>query len=235
MAVRILYNMGGNRHRLSHETLEQSRRSQHVRALFWLCYTIDKEMAFRECKTPLINDADCDLDIPVTYVSISSDSSFFPRPLSSQELLFPSDLRLAIIKSKIHRLLYSDDGIAQSEARRIQYIRELDEELSDFKSNFPVICQPEGVLNRTVPDFMLHDLSLRGVNIHLEYYHCLAKIHGASNAGGTSSPESWPQLPSSVELCYESARSTLLYISRVRHLVGPETFWSVSLSSISPL
>ncbi|KAF7586584.1 hypothetical protein BBP40_008658, partial [Aspergillus hancockii] len=178
MAIRILYNIGGNKHKQTYESPEQNRRNQHVRALFWLCYAIDKEMAFRECKTPLINDADCDLDIPPTYVSTSSDSSFFPKPLSSQELLFPSDIRLALIKSKIHRLLYSDQGVAQSEARRIQYIRELDQELSDFKSNFPVNCQPEGVLNRTVPDFLLHDLSLRGVNIHLEYYHCLAKIHG---------------------------------------------------------
>ncbi|PIG79704.1 C6 transcription factor, partial [Aspergillus arachidicola] len=226
MATRMLYNMGANRNRAPpDETLEQSQHRQHVRALFWLCYAIDKEMSLRECKTPLINDADCDLYLPAAYVSTSSDRSFFPEPLSTKELLFPSDLRLALIKSKIQHLLYSDHGIAQPEARRIQYIRELDQELSDIKSNFPVTCQPEDVLDRSVPDSLLHDLSLRGVNIHLEYYYCLAKIHGASNNGGIPSPQSWSSLPSSMEICHQSARSTLLYLGRVRHLIMPETFW----------
>ncbi|KAB8230457.1 uncharacterized protein BDW43DRAFT_285466 [Aspergillus alliaceus] len=226
MAMRMLYNIGGNRNRpVRDETLEQRQHREHVRALFWLCYAIDKEMSLRECKTPLINDADCDLDLPATYVSTSSDRSFFPEPLSTKELLFPSDLRLALMKSKIQSLLYSDHGIAQPEARRIQYIRELDQELSDIKSNFPVTCQPEDVLDRSVPDSLLHDLSLRGVNIHLEYYYCLSKIHGASSTGGISSPQSLLLLPSSMEICHESARSTLLYISRVRHLMQPETFW----------
>ncbi|KAE8380973.1 hypothetical protein BDV26DRAFT_279105 [Aspergillus bertholletiae] len=177
MATRMVYNMGANRNGAPpDETLQQSQHRQHVRALFWLCYSIDKEMSLRECKTPLINDADCDLYLPAGYVSTSSDRSFFPEPLSSTELLFPSDLRLALIKSKIQNLLYSDYGIAQSEARRIQYI---------------------------------------------------PKIHGASNNGGIPSPQSWSLLPSSMEICHQSARSTLLYLSRVRHLMQPETFWFV--------
>ncbi|KAE8389794.1 hypothetical protein BDV23DRAFT_172817 [Aspergillus alliaceus] len=170
MAMRMLYNIGGNRNRpVRDETLEQRQHREHVRALFWLCYAIDKEMSLRECKTPLINDADCDLDLPATYVSTSSDRSFFPEPLSTKELLFPSDLRLALMKSKIQSLLYSDH----------------------------------------------------------EYYYCLSKIHGASSTSGISSPQSLLLLPSSMEICHESARSTLLYISRVRHLMQPETFWLV--------
>ncbi|KAE8404753.1 hypothetical protein BDV37DRAFT_271202 [Aspergillus pseudonomiae] len=162
MAIRMLYNMGANRNRAPpDETLEQSQHRQHVRALFWVCYSIDKEMSLRECKAPLINDADCDLHLPAAYVSTSSNRSFFPEPLSTKELLLPSDLRLALIKSKIQHLLYSGH----------------------------------------------------------------AKIHGASNNGGIPSRESWSLLPSSMEICHQSARSTLLYLSRMRHSIMPETFW----------
>ncbi|CBF87757.1 uncharacterized protein ANIA_09516 [Aspergillus nidulans FGSC A4] len=212
LAVRIVFNTGANR-------AETERKSPHLRAMFWLLYSFDKENSLRRSQPPLIHDADCDLDLPSTYLFEYTDYHFFQNELSSHALLYPSDLRMALLKSRIYRLLYSVEAQRQSEARRLQRIRELDQELVNLKASFPRHCQPDDFAKGLVPDTLFHDLSLRGANIHLGYYFCLTKIHSATAGGGMSPPAS------SIELCYQAARSTLLYIRRVQNCIIPETFW----------
>ncbi|RHZ66393.1 hypothetical protein CDV55_100206, partial [Aspergillus turcosus] len=120
---------------------------------------------------------------------------FFTSELSPKELLYPSDLRLAMLKSKVYHLLYSEQSLSHSRARRLQLIRELDEELNDLKSQFPAACKPDAV------------------------------IHGASAIGSTPVSQSLSPPSTSIALCYQAARSTLIYLRRIRHLIFPETFW----------
>ncbi|KAL4809700.1 hypothetical protein BDV18DRAFT_132622 [Aspergillus unguis] len=213
MAVKILFNLGGN-------TSNPKPNNHHLRAIFWLVYGFDKENSLRRSRPPLINDADCDLDLPPTYLSEYTDYHFFGthEPCSSSALLYPADLRMALLKSRIYRLLYSLEAQRQPDARRLQSIRELDEHLGDLRASFPRHCQPDDFAEGRVPDTLFHDLSLRGTTIHLEYYSCLTKIHAATLLGGTPPP-------SSVEICYQAARSTLLYIGHMQHCIIPETFW----------
>lgn len=225
IAARILYTLGGHRTRQLDESQDHLPHRKHLRALFWLCYALDKEMSIRYCVAPVINDVDCDLELPENYVMSFSDHQFLQKPMSADELLYPSDLRLAMIKSKIYRLLYHDDGYTQDKARRLQHIRELDQELSELKSSFPVGFQTDSFATETAPNYMFHDLSLRGVNLHLESYLCLGKIHEGSSACGVPSPDSWFPLPSSVEIWPGAARSTLLYVSRAREFLNWHTFW----------
>ncbi|GFF44556.1 hypothetical protein IFM58399_07320 [Aspergillus lentulus] len=224
MAVRILFNLGAHRTGPTYESTAHKHQHQHLRALFWTFYAVDKEMSLRKCQPPMINDTDCDLTLPERYVAQSSEHQFFTSELSSKELLYPSDLRLAMLKSRVYHLLYSEQSLSHSRARRLQLIRELDQELNDLKSQFPSACKPDAVVSGNVPDYFIHDLSLRGVNVHLEYYHCLSKIHGAS-AIGTPVLQSLSPPSTSIELCYQAARSTLIYLRRIRHLIFPETFW----------
>ncbi|KAL3477918.1 hypothetical protein BJX99DRAFT_120762 [Aspergillus californicus] len=221
-AVRMLYTLGANRY-----SVTQEPEGEHIRAIFWLCYGLDKDLAIRFGWPPSIQDVDCDLRLPDNYISSRSNDQFFFRPLSPQQLLLPSDIRLALIKSKIYTYLYSDhDRGAQPEAaRRLQCIRELDEELSDLKSKFPDSCWPDVFATGEAPDYTFHDLSLRGVNLHLEYYYCLGRIHGAGSAFNLSSPQGFSFLPSSAELFYQESRTMLLYICRVRHFLNWHTFW----------
>ncbi|CAG8927002.1 unnamed protein product [Penicillium salamii] len=225
VAVQLVYNLGANKIQTPHEIHRTDQRSQHLRAMFWHCYAIDKEFSIRKSQPPLINDDDCDLDLPTTYARNTSERHFYMKPLSSKELLFPSDLRFSLLKSRIFRLLYSVHGQALPEARRLQHIRELDQELSDLKEGYPVSCRPDVFATESAPDYLFHDLSIRGVNIHLEYYYCLGKIHGASSSCRITSPQNWSPLPSSAELCFEAARSSLIYISRTRQFVNHHTFW----------
>ncbi|KAL4968168.1 uncharacterized protein BDV14DRAFT_206801 [Aspergillus stella-maris] len=212
MAVRILFNLEAN-------IIQTERKTPHLRAIFFLFYAVDKENSLRRSRPPLINDADCDLDLPATYLSEYTDYHFFGNQLSSKALLYPSDLRMSLLKSRIYRLLYSVEAKKQPEARLLQSIRELDQELGDLKASFPRNCQPDDFAQGLVPDTLFHDLSLRGATIHLQYYFCLTKIHSATAGGSLSPPES------SIELCYQAARSTLLYIGRAQHCIIPETLW----------
>ncbi|OJJ99008.1 hypothetical protein ASPACDRAFT_53148 [Aspergillus aculeatus ATCC 16872] len=227
MAIRLLTNLGGNLAPMPSGSRVDDHHGRHLRALFWLCYSVDREMSIRNSHSPLLHDTDCDLDLPEKYVMASSETQFRLGPLSKDELLYPSDLRMCVIKSKIHRLLYSDYGLAQPASIRVQYVRELDEELSNLRAQFPADCRPENLSPGGIPDSLVLDLSLRGINMHLEYYYCLAKIHGACRVagGGFPSLDDLSPLSSSRELCYQAARSILLYIHRLRHLVIPQTFW----------
>ncbi|KAJ5670733.1 transcriptional regulator family: Fungal Specific TF [Penicillium maclennaniae] len=225
MAVQVLYNLGGHKVRASREFQGRPQHNQHLRALFWLCYGMDKEFSIRKGQPPLLNDADCDLELPAKYALKPSENHFYFKPLSSQELLYPSDLRFSLLKTKIFRLLYSREGQAHSEARRLQLIRELDDELSALKMEYPVECRPDAFATQSAPDYLFHDLSIRGVSIHLEYYYCLGKIHGASDLYNIPTMQNWSPLPSSAEICYEAARSTLIYMTRVQHYVNYHTFW----------
>ncbi|GAT18508.1 C6 transcription factor [Aspergillus luchuensis] len=180
---------------------------RHLRALFWFCYGADKNMLIRYNQPPHFIDADCDLQIPDNYVLSSSDNQFFSRPLSHNELLFPSDVRLSLLKSKVYHLLYSRHARAQPEARRLQYIRELDQELNDLKRTFPASCWPDLFATPSAPNYTFHDLSMRGVCLHLEFYFLLGKIHEASPClESNNSISSWSILPSSVELFYQESR-----------------------------
>lgn len=227
IAIQVLYNLGGHKIRPTPETPGRSQQSLHLRALFWLCYGIDSEFSIRKGQPPMLSDVHCDLDLPVNYTSKSSEHHFYWKPLSSKELLYPSDLRLNLIKSKIYKLLYSEKNASHSEARRIQLIRELDHDLSTLRSEFPVDCRPDLFATENAPDYLFHDLSIRGVSIHLEYYYCLGKIHGANNSYNIPAQDSWSPLQSSAEICYEAARSTLIYVSRVQHIINYHTFWYV--------
>ncbi|KAE8420431.1 hypothetical protein BDV36DRAFT_249823 [Aspergillus pseudocaelatus] len=218
-AVRILYKLGG--HRQNNPDGDQGTHNHyHIRSLFWLSYWMDKEMSLRACREPMINDASCDLELPSTYVSQSSTYQFLQAPLSSDILLYPSDLRLALIKSKIYRLLHSDSGRAHPESTRMQRILELDQELSALESSFPAHCQPHVFATPDCPLYAFHDLSMRGVTLHLDYYYCVKRIHEASAACSTQYSFS-----SGMGLSHQTSRCMLLYINQVKSFITWHSFW----------
>ncbi|KAL3454251.1 fungal-specific transcription factor domain-containing protein [Aspergillus insuetus] len=225
VAVRMLYNLGAHR---THSTAPNNAdQHSHLRDLFWACYGMDKEMSIRSSQPPLINDAECDLDLPSNYIQGASLHQFVDQPLPEDVLLYPSDLRFSLLKSKLYTHLLSPSAQTLSEPRRLELIRQLDHELAELKAGFPAHLQPDptAYLN---PDYKVHDISLRGMNIHLEYYYCLRMIHEASivssmayhGTSGAARP-----LSSSVELYYHAVRSTLLYFIRVEGLVQAPTVW----------
>jgi hypothetical protein len=222
----MLYNLGA--HRINPATPNNPEQHTHLRALFWACYGMDKEMSIRRSQPPLINDAECELDLPPNYIQGASLHQFVDQPLSDDVLLYPSDLRFSLLKSKLYTHLLSPTAQTLTDTQKLQLIRQLDNELAELKASFPAPFQPDptAYLN---PNYKVHDISLRGMNIHLEYYYCLRVMHEASIVSsmaytGTGHTQSQP-LASSVELYYHAVRSTLFYFIRVEGLVQAPTVW----------
>ncbi|GLA65422.1 hypothetical protein AtubIFM54640_007174 [Aspergillus tubingensis] len=247
-AIRILYQLGGHRitpppeyqpQASSTTTTNNTKSHFHLRAIFWLCYGMDKEMCIRSCSPPLIHDIDVDLDFPQTYIGSTTHSPPPPRqsPSSSAAslssynsteipLLYPTDIRLAIFKSHIYNRLYSSHAQSLPEARRLAHIRQLDQDLSELYAEFPLGHTPAHTPrsetstpnNRdpTIPSSSSNEessnhklVNIRPINIHLEYHYCIRKLHEASITTSLSVVSA--PLPSSLELYYQASRSTLLY------------------------
>ncbi|KAL4975022.1 hypothetical protein BDW66DRAFT_167443 [Aspergillus desertorum] len=149
---------------------------------------VHRTLAIRFDRPPLLNDIDLDLRLPDGYAtSFLNDHFSEKKTLSSPADIYPSDIRMSLIKSKIYTLLYSDHGRAEPGAIRLQCLRELDEELSALTSSFPDSY------------YTFHDLS---------------KIHEASSAYSFS-PTGVVLLPFSVELFYQVSRIIILYLSYI--------------------
>ena len=205
----------------SHSLSLETRRTLHLRDVFWICYVVDKEITFRTGRPPIINDTACDLTFPEYYwQQIQQDFQGAPR--------LPGDLRLTLIKSKAYDKLYSPNALRKADAEILKDIRELDEMLENWRLSLPPRRRPtlsfsqqrSHVLNKDNFDMMTF-------LIRLEYHHCMTTIHQASSrctnwAGNHRTAEG---LGSSLDLALESSRSLLLYFTSVEHHLTPHIFW----------
>merc|ERR1712093_123459 len=114
VACRLLFMLGGHMYPQSQQQLGRTcvasdldrRTKDHIRKLFWLCYTVDKIIALRTGEPPCIDDQQCDLTLPLAYADVLYQKGDFDAALPTALSLFPGDLRLSIIKSLSSR----DDG-----------------------------------------------------------------------------------------------------------------------------
>lgn len=219
----------------------QDREDRQLRALFWICYVFDKDMALRTGQPPIISDDFCDLTLPEwsdesRFVTNSPgrDRAGMPRNNELEVPWFPGDLRLSLLKSKACRLLFSAPSLRQSDAELLRTIRELDEELESWRVSIPADFSPALSVSekhaRLVSDLdksrgMLH------IGLNLEYQYLMNVIHAASgrcmvDGSGPGQAASFG-VQSSLELSVEASRSTLIYLSAAaKRLVG-DAFWYV--------
>ncbi|GKU14293.1 unnamed protein product [Fusarium langsethiae] len=109
------------------EPYDKGNINHHMRDLFWVCYCMDKDLCHRIAQPPAINDAHCDLSLPANYAemqntNILSLSQFSPYNPATVPL-YPWDIRLSVIKSRIHDDLYSMSALRQPEAEILRRIR----------------------------------------------------------------------------------------------------------------
>lgn len=216
------------------------RANRHLRTLFWLCYTIDKEIALRTGQPPFIADENCDLTLPPGYLeyrsrlclsrgstpsSMSDDPSFHPMP---------GDIRLSILKSKACRGLYSVEALKKSDTELLRDIRELDAEVEAWRVSVPPTFRPSLSISKNArlpPGLGLHE-NMERIMIHLEYHYLMAAIHRASGRCPSLPIENSSErdmldvgVLSSLELSVEASRSTLFYLRAAVHELADEAFW----------
>lgn len=217
----------------------KEREASQLRLLFWLCYIFDKDIALRTGQPPLMSGDYCDLTLPDNYM----ECYFYLEDLNEdlndahEELTphLPGDPRLSYLKDKTCRLLYSAHAQKKSDAEILRDIRELDDELENWRQTIPPDFRPSLSIPEKKQEIlrgMQLPRSMRHIGLHLEYHHLMTTIHRASERcytiqaeNGTIEDDWNPGVRSSIALSLEASRSTLIYLrAAVKGLAG-EAFW----------
>ncbi|KAJ5923844.1 hypothetical protein N7466_008031 [Penicillium verhagenii] len=235
IAARLIFMLGGNLtgSKVYSNGERDIRRQQQLRNLFWICYTMDKDVALRTGQPPTIADENCDLTLPPGY-----EEHAFLDPedvnMSYSQPSYPFDLRLSIIKSRTHSALYSVSALQKSDADLLKSIRELDDELEAWRLSIPPQWRPTMSFSAEASD---PNVSMHSVMLRLNYYLCMSIIHSAS-----SRCQAWRQgngmldgVNSSLALSVEASRSTLCYLEAGEHVLVEGIFWILVFYPISAL
>ena len=232
IACRLVMMLGGHLEPAYREPppgMEDSwSTKRYFRRLFWLCYMYDKDISLRAGHHPVIDDEQCDLTLPPGYKQIDSFDDF-----KDNDDLFPGDMRLSIIKSKMIKSLYSINAVQKSDAELLRDIRELDDELERWRTSIsphyrPTLAPPyhiqiSGTANKPK--------KIHVIVIHLEYYSLMAMIHNASGwcrAWVHQEVDQIAEVTSSQALALQASRSTLVNLCTVNNVLNCGDFWYVS-------
>ncbi|KAJ5554745.1 C6 transcription factor [Penicillium sp. DV-2018c] len=235
IAARLIFMLGG--HLASGQAFltndHSQQKQQQLRNLFWICYTIDKDLALRTGQPPTITDENCDLTLPPGYL----DRAFLDVEDEEAPWLgpvFPFDLRLSIIKARAHRELYSVSSLRKSDAELLRSIRELDDWLEEWRLSVPPKWRPTMSFSSETSD---PNMAMHTVMLRLNYHLCMTIIHQASGRC-----KSWQAqgglmdgVSSSLALSVEASRSSLCYLEAAEHVVVDGVFWTLIFYPMSAL
>lgn len=234
VAARLIFMLGGNLFSGQANSTDNRSLQKHsqLRNLFWICYTVDKDLALRTGQPPIITDENCDLTLPPGYL----DRAFLD--VEDEEApwygpVFPFDLRLSIIKARAHRELYSVSCLQKSDAELLKSIRELDDALEEWRLSVPPKWRPTMSFSSETSD---PNMGMHTVMLRLNYHLCMTIIHQASGRC-----KAWMQgqsgmmdgVSSSMALSVEASRSSLCYLEAAEHVVVDGIFWYVILVMLS--
>ncbi|KAJ5300033.1 transcriptional regulator family: Fungal Specific TF [Penicillium atrosanguineum] len=223
IAARLLFMLGANLTIVQTASERGTKRQRLLRNLFWICYTLDKDVALRIGQPPTIADENCDLTLPIGYVDqvhhdIENEDVHFDQPV------FLFDLRLSIIKSRAHSALYSVRAMKKSDADLLKSIRELDDELEEWRQSLPLHSRP---MMSFSPEASDPNISMHSIMLRLNYYLCMSIIHQACSRckawqGGNGMMDG---VSSSLAISVEASRSTLCYLEAAEHVLHDGVFW----------
>ncbi|KAK3321912.1 hypothetical protein B0H66DRAFT_619188 [Apodospora peruviana] len=163
----------------------------HLRILFWTCFSVER-MLLRPGQPSFILEDECDLDLPTWYPQ--NHGATRHQEEKGPQIMFHMDLRLCMIKGRVHSRLYSRrTRLHGLDADLLREIRQLDTELADWKAN--------------MPSYLQH---------HLEFYNCLAAIHRATT---TSQLADNLGVKSSFALCVEASRLVLIHLDALGQVI----------------
>ncbi|KAH6949360.1 hypothetical protein BKA56DRAFT_463753, partial [Ilyonectria sp. MPI-CAGE-AT-0026] len=246
IACRIVFSLGGHLRdpirAFGSSATRGDRKARQLRMIFWLCYIFDKDIALRSGQPPLISDDFCDLTFPYKYKDHYSSQPALAEGVSLEfnhceepDLCLPGDLSLSRLKERTSRLLYSVQAQRKTDAEILRNIRELDDDLENWRLSIPPNFRPAlSIPNGTqilLQDMKLH-WSIRYVILHLEYYHLMSTIHRAGErysilATKIGSDDSNQNLgiQSSIALSLEASRSTVTFLRTTVSRLSGEAFW----------
>ncbi|RAH55214.1 C6 transcription factor [Aspergillus piperis CBS 112811] len=245
IAARMVFILGGHTASSMPEDPETPqneiamRSQRQIRYLFWLGYTIEKDVSLRTGQPQLFTEDNCDLTIPASY-----SENLFKFPLDCRQIppedmpedpVYPVDIRLSIIKARAYNALYSFKGLKKTDAEILKEIRELDDELEKWRLSIPLAWRPTLSFVKETPD---PNANMHSVILRLNYHLCMTIIHQASGRCRDWSKEEggiMHGVNSSLALSVEASRSTLLYLQASEHVLIDGIFWTLIFYPMSAL
>ncbi|KAF5557596.1 transcriptional activator Mut3p [Fusarium phyllophilum] len=233
MTSRFLVQRGAHLYPSSAGTYHKHNDAHHIRDLFWVCYCIDKDLSHRTGQPPTINDDHCDLTLPPNYVQMQSNNILSSSPCSSRSSytvpLYPWDIRLSVMKSKIYNDLHSLSASRLSETEILRRIRHLDEELEAWRVTLPSDHQPTlSFLEQTPVDA---HTNTQAIMLRLSYHHCVILIHQArcrifqSDQPIDSLIDDGHKI--NFQILIDTSRSILIYLEKALPVLAHECFWVI--------
>ncbi|KAK8075457.1 hypothetical protein PG997_010120 [Apiospora hydei] len=198
---------------------------RYLRRVFWHCYMYDKDISLRGGYISIINDDYCDLTLPPGYKEIDGFDSF-----KDGTDLIPGDMRLTIIKSNMIRRLYCAKAFRTPDVDLLKHIRELDDELDQWRISIPPRYRPSLVSSYRMELASDWNKAKQAhiLVIHFEYYFLLSLIHSASGrcripaSGGVDHRAS---VNSCQCLALQASRTTLANLPVVSQVLSRGDFW----------
>ncbi|CVL04941.1 related to transcriptional activator Mut3p [Fusarium mangiferae] len=233
MTSRFLIQLGAHLYPSSSGAYDKHNDSHHIRDLFWVCYCIDKDLSHRTGQPPTISDDHCDLTLPPNYVQMQSSNilSSSPCPCRSSTTvpLYPWDIRLSVIKSKIYNDLHSISATRLSETEILRKIRHLDEELEAWRVTLPSDHRPTlSFLEQTPVDA---HTNTQAIMLRLSYHHCVILIHQARCRDFQSSHPTDNLMDDghriNFQILVDASRSILIYLEKALPVLAHECFWVI--------
>ncbi|GLA33571.1 hypothetical protein AnigIFM63309_000402 [Aspergillus niger] len=242
IAARLVFMLGGHitdHDRGASSPGSDSREARHIRTLFWLCYLTDKDLTFRCGQPPAIDDSQCDLTLPPHYtrkmypVVIDAGEIGLPAPDLPGSIIFPFDIRLSIIKSKIFAEIYSAAALRKSQHQIEQSIRDIEQNLGNWRHSIPPSWQPPPVGLMTEHAATSHPTP----NILLtwfEYYQCVCMLHLVRGQYGISGKmhevNDGHLLLLNLAVSIEASRRILCHLDFAASLRSPDASWLATFS-----
>ncbi|CRK17374.1 hypothetical protein BN1723_002931 [Verticillium longisporum] len=240
-ACRIVCDLGGHHSRpamyASIDDLLDEERYHYIRELFWLCYLADKDVSFRSGRPPLLTETYCDLALPKGLEAWDSAENPSIHLMMESTFRLPSDPRLGMIKEKTCRLLYSAQAFGMSDSQLLVHIRQLDDELEQWRVSVPAPLRPRLSVPSSRPLLPPHasmSQNAQYINLQLDYHYTLVMIHTSVRRSGTAKEdESLPEdlhkvVHSSVDISLEAGRSTLIFLKASVDVLEEGAFGHIS-------
>ncbi|KAF5664636.1 transcriptional activator Mut3p [Fusarium circinatum] len=213
---RFLIQLGAHLHPSSSDAYNKDNDAHHIRDLFWVCYCIDKDLSHRTGQPPTINDDHCDLTLPPNYVQMQTSNILSLSPCSSRSSstvpLYPWDIRLSVMKSKIYNDLHS-----------------IDEDLEAWRVTLPSDHRPTlSFLEQTPVDA---HTNTQAIMLRLSYHHCVILIHQARCRVFQSDKPIDDLIDDghriNFQILIDASRSILIYLGKALPVLAHECFWVI--------
>ncbi|KAI9151535.1 ABC-transporter-regulating transcription factor [Paramyrothecium foliicola] len=221
-------------------TVDSEATKIYLRKLFWVIYTIDKEVSCRSGLPPSFADDFLDLTLPGAPMGQDPTN----EPSYQGNLGLVENIAQGILKSKICRMLFSETAFQKSEVEILTNVRQLDEELEQWRLSVPVEWRP-GLSHSEASSESGDDggspVSFDNTHVTivtLGYYHLLSAVHRASGRC-----RAWPGMDvselegisSSLAISVHASRLALRLIRKSSDLLYKHSFWVVVFYPMSAM